>query len=374
MRLNFKASVISILMLLLVATGCGQAETKTASPAATPPKVSNKVVLTAKAGPVTLKGEQLDGYNFKDYHAESICGMTRWQDKLVVSEFNAYAKTQPILLRAFNLDTDKGSIAPATDVLHNGILSPATVKEDAYTKPSADAHGYLYFQTHKGFRSFKQVGVGPLDMTYGWAQLVIAEDGKTAYAVNKSLAAKGTLENGLFTYAKNINPAKVLPDFGVLMDAAVGRGSNNKLYVTGFLKNQTSANTGIGILNPDLTFVKLADSAPQEKSYDINRPPVLKGLAVTDKYIVAWKVPTKNTVGNLYIWDTDGHYLGQTGTDKVLGDGWKPMDATVWEHNTLVVAACKLTGQEQVQVGTGANVRTMDRDLWTCSLFLLHLS
>jgi hypothetical protein len=75
---------------------------------------------------------------------------------------------------------------------------------------------------------------------------------------------------------------------------------NNKLYVTGFLKNQTSANTGIGILNPDLTFVKLADSAPQEKSYDINRPPVLKGLAVTDKYIVAWKVPTKNTVGNLY--------------------------------------------------------------------------
>jgi hypothetical protein len=61
-----------------------------------------------------------------------------------------------------------------------------------------------------------------MDTTYGWAQLVIAEDGKTAYAVNKSLAAKGTLENGLFTYAKNINPAKVLPDFGVLMDAAVG--------------------------------------------------------------------------------------------------------------------------------------------------------
>jgi hypothetical protein len=82
--------------------------------------------------------------------------MTRWQDKLVVSEFNVYAKTQPILLRAFNLDTDKGSLAPATDVLHNGILSPATVKEDAYTKPSADAHGYLYFQTHKGFAALNK--------------------------------------------------------------------------------------------------------------------------------------------------------------------------------------------------------------------------
>jgi hypothetical protein len=50
MRRNFKASVISILMLLLLATGCGQAETKTASPAATPPKVNIKTVLTAKAG------------------------------------------------------------------------------------------------------------------------------------------------------------------------------------------------------------------------------------------------------------------------------------------------------------------------------------
>lgn len=373
MRRNFKASVLSILMLLLLATGCGQAETKTATPKAAS-QVNTKAVLTAKAGSVTLKGEQLDGYGFKDYQPESICGMTRWQDKLVVSEYNAYAKTQPILLRAFNLDTAKGSLAPAKDVLHDGILSPANAKEDAYTHPAADGAGYLYFQTHKGFRSFKQVGVGPMDMTYGWARLVVAEDGKTAYAVNKSLAAKGTLVNGLFTYAKNINPATVLPKFGMLMDAASGRGGNNKLYVAGFLKNQNSANTGIGILNPNLTFVKLADNAPQEKSYDINRPPVLNGLAVTDKYIVSWKVPTKNTVANLYLWDTDGRYLGQIAADNVLGDGWKPMDAMVWEHNTLVVAACKLIGQDQVQVGNGANVRTMDRDLWTCSLFLVQLS
>ena len=373
MRHSFKASIISILMLLLLATGCSQAETKSVT-SKTPSPVNAKAVLTAKAGSVTLKGEQLDGYGFKDYQPESICGMTRWQDRLVVSEYNAYAKTQPILLRAFNLDTEKGSLTPAKDVLHNGILSPANVKEDAYTHPAADADGYLYFQTHKGFRSFKQVGVGPMDMTYGWARLVITEDGKTAYAVNKSLAAKGTLVNGLFTYAKNINSATVLPKFGILMDAVVGRGGNNKLYVTGFLKNQNSANTGIGILNPDLTFVKLADSAPQEKSYDINRPPVLKGLAVTDKYIVSWKVPTKNTVANLYLWDTEGHYLGQIAADKVLGDGWNPTDAMVWEHNTLVVSACKLIGQDQVQVGTGANIRTMDRDLWTYSLFLVQLS
>jgi hypothetical protein len=373
MHRNFKASVISILILLLLATGCGQAETKTVTPKAVP-QVNTKAVLTAKAGPVTLKGEQLDGYGFKDYQPESICGMTRWQDKLVVSEYNAYAKTQPILLRAFNLDTEKGSLAPAKDVLHDGILSPATAKEDAYTNPSADKDGYLYFQTHKGFRSFKQVGVGPMDLTYGWAQLAIAEDGKTAYAVNKSLAAKGTLVNGLFTYAQNINPAKVLPNFGILNDVALGRGGNNKLYAVGFLKKQVSATTGIDILNPDLSFVKLAESAPQEKGYDGNRPPVLKGLAVTDKYIVSWKIPTKNTVGNLYLWDTDGHYLGQTAADQVLGKDWKPTDAMVWEHNTLVVSACKLIGQDQVQVGTGANIRTMDRDLWTYSLFLVQLS
>jgi hypothetical protein len=109
MRLNFKASVISILLLLLARNRLrsGRNQNCFASNNTSQSK-HTKVVLTAKAGPVTLKGEQLDGYNFKDYHAESICGMTRWQNKLVVSEFNAYAKTQPILLRAFNLDTDKG--------------------------------------------------------------------------------------------------------------------------------------------------------------------------------------------------------------------------------------------------------------------------
>jgi hypothetical protein len=293
---SFKARAISILILLLLMTGCSQAQNKATPAVAASPPAKAKAVLTAKAGSVTLKSEQLKGYSFKDYSPESIAGMTRWQDKLVVSENNAYAKTQPILLRTFDLDKENGTLTPAKDVMHNGILSPATKQEDAYTHPSADKDGYLYFQTHKGFRSFKKVGVGPMDITYGWARILIAEDGKTAYAINKSLAAKGTLVNGLFVNAQNINSASVMPDFGILRATALGWNGNNRLYVAGVLKNQNPANIGIGIFNPDLTLVTLAESAPQEKNYDSNRPPALSGLAVTDKYVVSWKMPDKNTM------------------------------------------------------------------------------
>jgi len=373
MNRRYKATIICTLFIFLLTAGCSQAQKKTDAPLATAPKAEAETFLTAQAGPVTIKGKPLAGYSFTDYSPESICGMTRWQDKLVLSEYKACAKNQPILLRAFNLEAKKGTLTPAKAALHDGMLSPASLQEDAYTHPAADADGYLYFQTRKGFRSFKKVGVGPLDITYGQARLLIAEDGKTAYAVNKSLAAKGTLVNGLFTYAKNINPATVIPDFGMLRAGALGRGGNNRLYILGHLKKQNPANVGIGIVSPELTLERLAETAPKEITYDSNRPPLLHNLAVTDKYILSWKAPSKNTVANLYLWDTDGHYLGQAAAGQILGDGWQPEDAAVWEHNTLIVAACKLTDKKEVRLGEGASVRMVEQYIWTWNLFLVQL-
>jgi len=159
----------------------------------------------------------------------------------------------------------------------------------------------------------------------------------------------------------------------MLRAGALGRGGNNRLYVLGHLKKQNPANVGIGIVSPELTLVRLAETAPKEITYDSNRPPLLHNLAVTDKYILSWKAPDKNTVANLYLWDTEGHYLGQAAAGQILGDGWQPEDAAVWEHNTLIVAACKLTGKKEVRLGEGASVRMVEQYIWTWNLFLVQL-
>ena len=121
--------------------------------------------------------------------------------------------------------------------------------------------------------------------------------------------------------------------------------------------------------------LRLAESIPEEKVSETYQHASLQRLAVTDKYLLSWRLVDPEKASALfYLWNTEGRYLGKVPADQILGSLWQPREVTVWENNTLIIAACKLTGQEQVELGTGAKVRKVDRQIWTWHLFFVQLN
>jgi hypothetical protein len=367
------------LALLLLVTGCG---TKDAAKQELPVvEAAKPKLLEAQIGGIKLTGRQLNGYEFTAEHAMALSGVTRWQDLIVFGAINDEAKGRNYLLKALKVNLEaykekKPELEPALQVFNQGILKPGPDKSISYSDPSSSGQ-ILYFGTKRGFASYQKEGVSPVNDAYGFVKLALDPDGQTAYAYSARLYAVGRLENGTLTPARKLTPGGITLGFSAIDALTVG--PDHKLYAAGVLPNPKPQAAGvwpqsehkIGIFTPELKLVDLIGTGEPDVAKARGR--VFAGLGVTSKFIFSWKQEDFFTKpAQLCVWDLQGAYQGQVSAEKVLGQGWQPVAVSSWDKDTLLLAAAKLTREEQVKLPEKGNTSTKRE--WTYRFFLVQLT
>lgn len=382
-KLPFLGSLL-ILMSIFFLTGC---EGNTASNVPAPSSQSKPApveeekpepaspaaaIHVAHANNAILTCQRLEGHTLTSTTLNGILGMSRWKNKLIISNATKQNTHHQPYLEALNVDLNRNKVSTALELFQNGQL--LAHEGDRYIYPGTDQEGRLYFSHTQGFSFYKDNGLTPAgNIAGGPFQIIIAPSGTTAYAVKDKRLEQLQLKNGRLTSTKDLSKP-VLETFNSLNTLALGRDNNKLVYVSGPVKSKSSDSYKLGIYTHEFKPVKLTSTDKLDKRSSEPLPP-FEQLAITKKYILSWKFSFQPKIpAQFCLWNLEGTFLGNIRSDKVLGAGWQPVAVTNWDEKTLLMVGAKIIKQEKKTVGQGKGAHNVDAYTWEYGFFKIEVT
>lgn len=336
------------------------------------PALPAAAIYVAHANNAILTCQRLEGHPLTSTTLNGILGMTRWKNKLIISNATKQNTHHQPYLEALTIDLKHNKVSTALELFQNGQL--LAHEDDRYIYPEADQDGRLYFAHTKGFSFYKDKELTTAgNIKGGPFQLIISPSGTTGYAVKNKRLEQLQLKNGRLTSTKDLSKT-VTETFNELNTLALGRDNNKLIYVTGPLKNKSSDSYKLGIYSQEFKSVKLTSTDKVDKMSSEQLPPFAQ-LAITQKYVLSWKFSFQPKIpAQFYLWTLEGTFLGNIKADKVLGTGWQPVAVTNWDNKTLLMVGAKIIKQEKKTVGHGKGAHTIDSYIWEYGFFKIDVT